>query len=257
MTDFVPSAEQLAVLDHPVTPLRIAAGAGTGKTTTLGPPNRPAHRQRVRTRRAARRHVHEQGGRRARRAHPRHPRRHRRSLAEKSTFTPTTGLPPRSFKNTGRSSGSNDEPGSSPPPSAASCFTTRWTEAPTPSSTSPTSASSTGRPNSPPTSATTCAPFGSWPTWHPPTPTLVWAARTRSARYRGALRRREGPTRGGRLRRPDRQGHEIVTRHPDVADRIRQRYRAVFLDEYQDTNPAQRELLRAIFARWLPGDRSG
>ena len=32
---FVPSDEQAAILKHPLTPLRIAAGAGTGKTTTL------------------------------------------------------------------------------------------------------------------------------------------------------------------------------------------------------------------------------
>lgn len=44
----------------------------------------------------------------------------------------------------------------------------------------------------------------------------------------------------------------IVTKHPDVAEAIASRYRAVVLDEYQDTNPAQRELLRAIFAGRVP-----
>jgi DNA helicase-2/ATP-dependent DNA helicase PcrA len=44
----------------------------------------------------------------------------------------------------------------------------------------------------------------------------------------------------------------VVTEHPDVAGAIADRYRAVVLDEYQDTNPAQRELLRAIFARRVP-----
>lgn len=44
----------------------------------------------------------------------------------------------------------------------------------------------------------------------------------------------------------------IVTEHPQIADRIRGRYRAVFLDEYQDTNPAQREMLRALFSNGFP-----
>ena len=37
-----------------------------------------------------------------------------------------------------------------------------------------------------------------------------------------------------------------------VAGRIRERYRVVLLDEYQDTNPAQRELLLRIFGRGFP-----
>lgn len=44
----------------------------------------------------------------------------------------------------------------------------------------------------------------------------------------------------------------IVREHPDVAEAIASRYRAVVLDEYQDTNPGQRELLRAIFAGRVP-----
>lgn len=35
MTDITPSPEQQAILDHPLEPLRVEAGAGTGKTTTL------------------------------------------------------------------------------------------------------------------------------------------------------------------------------------------------------------------------------
>ncbi len=35
MTWFIPTPEQAAVIDHPRTPLRISAGAGTGKTTTI------------------------------------------------------------------------------------------------------------------------------------------------------------------------------------------------------------------------------
>ncbi len=46
--------------------------------------------------------------------------------------------------------------------------------------------------------------------------------------------------------------HAIVTRHPEVADRIRNRYRLVLLDEYQDTNPGQREMLLAIFGGGFP-----
>ncbi|MGI9641804.1 MAG: ATP-dependent helicase, partial [Acidimicrobiia bacterium] len=40
---------------------------------------------------------------------------------------------------------------------------------------------------------------------------------------------------------------EIVSNHHDVAEEIRSRYDSVLLDEYQDTDPAQRILLRALF----------
>jgi len=46
--------------------------------------------------------------------------------------------------------------------------------------------------------------------------------------------------------------HRLVIGHPEVAARIRSRYRVVLLDEYQDTNPAQREMLRAIFRDGFP-----
>ena len=46
--------------------------------------------------------------------------------------------------------------------------------------------------------------------------------------------------------------HRLVTAHPDVAAELRQRYQAVMLDEYQDTNPAQRELLRGLFGAGFP-----
>jgi DNA helicase-2/ATP-dependent DNA helicase PcrA len=39
----------------------------------------------------------------------------------------------------------------------------------------------------------------------------------------------------------------ILTSHPELAAEIRGRYRAVILDEYQDTNPAQRVLLTTLF----------
>lgn len=44
----------------------------------------------------------------------------------------------------------------------------------------------------------------------------------------------------------------IVTRHPELARIIRDRYRVVVLDEYQDTNPAQRTLLVEIFGGGFP-----
>lgn len=43
-----------------------------------------------------------------------------------------------------------------------------------------------------------------------------------------------------------------VTGEAGVANRIRERYRVVLLDEYQDTNPAQRELLLRIFGAGFP-----
>ena len=46
--------------------------------------------------------------------------------------------------------------------------------------------------------------------------------------------------------------HRLVVEHPAVAARIRGRYRCVVLDEYQDTAPAQRELLRHLFADGFP-----
>ncbi len=41
---------------------------------------------------------------------------------------------------------------------------------------------------------------------------------------------------------------ELVTRHPDVAAALRARYRVVLLDEYQDTSVLQTELLSTLFA---------
>ncbi len=46
--------------------------------------------------------------------------------------------------------------------------------------------------------------------------------------------------------------HRIVTTHPEIAARVRSRYDLVLLDEYQDTNPGQRELLLAIFGDGFP-----
>ena len=46
--------------------------------------------------------------------------------------------------------------------------------------------------------------------------------------------------------------HRLLSRHPEIAKRIRNRYSVALLDEYQDTDPAQRELLRAIFGDGFP-----
>ncbi|MCI0544686.1 MAG: ATP-dependent helicase [Actinobacteria bacterium] len=45
---------------------------------------------------------------------------------------------------------------------------------------------------------------------------------------------------------------KIMTAHPELARVVRDRYRVVVLDEYQDTNPAQRALLTAIFDDGFP-----
>ncbi|MDP9145567.1 MAG: ATP-dependent helicase, partial [Actinomycetota bacterium] len=45
---------------------------------------------------------------------------------------------------------------------------------------------------------------------------------------------------------------DLLTRHPGLAKEIRDRYQVVVLDEYQDTNPAQRTLLTTIFDRGFP-----
>jgi DNA helicase-2/ATP-dependent DNA helicase PcrA len=45
---------------------------------------------------------------------------------------------------------------------------------------------------------------------------------------------------------------DLLTRHPGLAKEIRDRYQVVVLDEYQDTNPAQRTLLTTIFNDGFP-----
>lgn len=49
-----------------------------------------------------------------------------------------------------------------------------------------------------------------------------------------------------------RSSYRLCTEYPKIAERIAGRYRVVLCDEYQDTNPAQRELLRSIFADRVP-----
>ena len=44
-----------------------------------------------------------------------------------------------------------------------------------------------------------------------------------------------------------RRAVDLIEGHPDIAGRIRERYRCVLLDEYQDTDPAQRRLFSLLF----------
>ena len=43
--------------------------------------------------------------------------------------------------------------------------------------------------------------------------------------------------------------HRIIENHPDIAQRIGNRYRAAVADEYQDTNAAQRTILQKLFGK--------
>ncbi len=45
---------------------------------------------------------------------------------------------------------------------------------------------------------------------------------------------------------------ELVREHDFVANRLRDTYRCVLLDEYQDTNPAQQELFALLFGNGMP-----
>lgn len=46
--------------------------------------------------------------------------------------------------------------------------------------------------------------------------------------------------------------HRLLSEVPGVVAHLRSRYQVVLLDEYQDTNPAQRELLRLVFGDGFP-----
>ncbi|MFQ5554595.1 MAG: ATP-dependent DNA helicase, partial [Acidimicrobiia bacterium] len=75
----------------------------------------------------------------------------------------------------------------------------------------------------------------------------IWAARIELAgvveRYETA-KRRTGVVDYGDLVR---DAYRVVATYPDVRDRIRSRYRLLVLDEYQDTDAAQRAFLRTLF----------
>ena len=81
----------------------------------------------------------------------------------------------------------------------------------------------------------------------PETPDDVWAARLELgaivATYEQLKRRLDVVDYGDLIL----LAHRLVTEHTQVAERIRSRYRLVLLDEYQDTSPSQRELLLGIF----------
>ncbi len=49
-----------------------------------------------------------------------------------------------------------------------------------------------------------------------------------------------------------RHAHRLLAAHPEVVAELRDRYRLVLLDEYQDTSPAQRMLLQAAFSDGFP-----
>lgn len=49
-----------------------------------------------------------------------------------------------------------------------------------------------------------------------------------------------------------RLAHLLFSTHPEVVTALRERYRLVLLDEYQDTSPAQRMLLQTAFAGGFP-----
>ncbi len=46
--------------------------------------------------------------------------------------------------------------------------------------------------------------------------------------------------------------HQLLNQHHPIVEAVRSRYRVVVLDEYQDTDPAQRELLRLLFGDSVP-----
>lgn len=48
------------------------------------------------------------------------------------------------------------------------------------------------------------------------------------------------------------KAHELVTTFPEIATTVRNRYDTALLDEYQDTDPAQRLLLQSIFGTGFP-----
>lgn len=49
-----------------------------------------------------------------------------------------------------------------------------------------------------------------------------------------------------------RRAHQLVVEHPEIGSRVASRFETVLLDEYQDTDPGQRELLRVLFGESTP-----
>ena len=86
----------------------------------------------------------------------------------------------------------------------------------------------------------------------PAAPDTTWD--TRLALLDAAEAFREAKARLGLIEYSDliRRAVELVERHPDVAAEVASRYDTVLLDEYQDTDRAQRALLRTLFAGRVP-----
>lgn len=86
----------------------------------------------------------------------------------------------------------------------------------------------------------------------PEDPDPVWARRLELAavagRYAG-IKARLGVVDYADLIR---LAHRVVSEQPALAERIRSRYRVVLLDEYQDTDPSQRALMLAVFGGGFP-----
>ena len=70
-----------------------------------------------------------------------------------------------------------------------------------------------------------------------------------AARHYQALKRRLGVVDYGDLIA---QAHKIFESEPEIAGRIRARYQVVVADEYQDTNAAQRVILQRVFGEGFP-----
>lgn len=251
MTDFVPSAEQQAVLDHPNAPLRIAAGAGTGKTTTL------AHRIGA---------LISQGFEPEELLGVTFTNKAADELAERirdilgDTIDPGRevnvhtyhGFASQILQEYGPLVGVERRTGIITPTFSRQLFHDSLAGG-TYTQLDLTYLGVVDRP------ARLASDLGDnlrtveeLAALAPETPDPLWVARMEVlgivARYE-AEKARLGVVDYSDLIA---KAHEIVTRYPEVATRIRQRYRAVFLDEYQDTNPAQRELLRAVFGDGFP-----
>jgi DNA helicase-2/ATP-dependent DNA helicase PcrA len=249
MTAFVPSAEQRVILDHPLSSLRVAAGAGTGKTTTVAErvvrlvadhglepeeilgitfTNKAAEELADRVRRSLGDHV---------------------ELGREVEVHTYHGFAAQLLREHGALVGiERDTPLVTPTFSrqmlrsildsmdfAAFDPTTRFAVEPVRAL-----ASALSDHLLEPEDVAIEGDDDVWRTRHD----LLRAI----SRYRDEKRRLGVVDYGDLLAR----AHRLVTTRPEIRSRVAERYRAVVLDEYQDTNPAQRELLRALFGPATP-----